>query len=73
MVQTALKENPFSGHVFEGIGLEKPGTQLRSTNGGVKEKIFVFLVRFHHAVKRVRYVRVQWMPPHRAINSIPKH
>ncbi len=34
-----------------------------------------FPARFHHAVKKVRYVRAQWMPPHCAtsINSIPRH
>jgi PHD/YefM family antitoxin component YafN of YafNO toxin-antitoxin module len=34
-----------------------------------------FLLHFNHAVKKVRSVRLEWMPPHFLIssNSIPKH
>jgi len=54
------------------------GVRYAATNHGwrCKEKrFFYFLVRFHHAVKKVRYVGMQWMPPRFLIwiNSIPKH
>jgi hypothetical protein len=45
----------------------------------MKEKILFlfcyFLKHFNHAVNKVRYIRVQWMPPRFRIsnNSIPKH
>ena len=64
--------------LLEGIDWRRPVRSYEPQMAVWKKRFYLFCYfrrHFNHAVKKVRYICVQWMPPHRAIlnNWIRKH